>query len=79
MKKMISQPDDWWSAFEVQANRMGYDSISEFMGEAAKAQLPAYIQRKLSQRRGRGNPQFGPGYTPPEKEKGEASCVKNHT
>jgi hypothetical protein len=41
--KQISQPDDWWAAFERMASLEGM-TLSEWVGEACKAR----IQQQMS-------------------------------
>lgn len=52
-RKMLSEPSDWWEAFEQAAAKAGM-SLSEWMGEAAKEKLPARVRKKLSERPGLG-------------------------
>jgi len=46
-RKNISNPRDWWAAFETQARADGM-SLSEWVGECCKANLPKGT--KLSER-----------------------------
>ena len=46
VKKNISQPVSWWDAFAKEAKASGI-SLSEWLGEAAKARLPANTRNKL--------------------------------
>lgn len=48
-RKNITQPADWWAAFETQAKAEGL-TLSAWIGEAAKAKLPVKVAKKLSQR-----------------------------
>ena len=48
-RKNISEPTDWWAAFEAQAEAEGM-SLSEWLGESGKARLPAKVAKKLSKR-----------------------------
>ena len=48
-RKHITQPTDWWAAFQAAAEKAG-KNLSEWMGEAAKAQLPAKAAKQLSDR-----------------------------
>ena len=45
----ITQPADWWEAFRDEAARQGR-SLSEWMGAAAKEQLPPRTAKRLSKR-----------------------------
>lgn len=47
--KLLTQPADWWRAFSVQAQADG-QSLSEWLGECGLANLPAKVQRSLSDR-----------------------------
>lgn len=48
-RKNITQPIDWWTAFEAQAQAEGL-TLSAWIGEAAKARLPQKVAKKLSER-----------------------------
>lgn len=48
-RKNVTQPKDWWLAFEAKATEDGV-TLSQWIGEAAKKQLPAKVVRSLSQR-----------------------------
>ena len=48
-RKNISEPTDWWAAFEKQAKSEGM-SLSAWLGEAGKAKLPTKVAKKLSER-----------------------------
>lgn len=48
-RKHITQPVDWWIAFEKQAQVEG-KSLSAWLGEAAKAKLSPKILKSLSDR-----------------------------
>ncbi len=48
-RKNISEPSDWWNAFEAQAKAEGF-SLSAWLGEAAKAKLPPKVAKKLTER-----------------------------
>jgi hypothetical protein len=48
-RKHITQPVDWWEAFEEQAKAEGV-SLSSWLGEAAKAKLPPKVAKKLTER-----------------------------
>lgn len=48
-RKNITQPSDWWEAFEKQAKSEGM-TLAAWLGEAAKLKLPAKVVKKLSER-----------------------------
>jgi hypothetical protein len=48
-RKNITQPPDWWAAFESQAEKDGV-SLSEWIGEACLDKLPNQLSQKLSPR-----------------------------
>lgn len=48
-RKHITQPSDWWAAFEAQAKAEGA-SLSAWIGEAAKAKLLPKVAKRLSER-----------------------------
>ena len=48
-RRNITQPDDWWAAFELQAKADG-KTLSAWIGDAAKDKLPAKVAKKLSAR-----------------------------
>lgn len=48
-RKNITQPPDWWAAFESAAKAEGM-TLAEWLGEAAKAKLPKATAKKLSKR-----------------------------
>jgi hypothetical protein len=48
-RKNITQPADWWVAFEEAAKAEGV-SLAAWLGEAAKAKLPQKVSKKLSER-----------------------------
>lgn len=48
-RKNITQPADWWAAFARQADADG-QSLSEWVGDCCRANLPTAEQRKLSER-----------------------------
>jgi hypothetical protein len=54
-RKNVTQPDDWWKAFEQAARDADMD-LSSWLGEAAKAMLPPKVSKKLSERATRGRP-----------------------
>jgi len=49
IRKNITQPADWWQAFEAEAERRGLN-LSQFLGLAGLELLPAKTKRKLSER-----------------------------
>jgi hypothetical protein len=48
-RKNITQPADWWAAFEEQAKAEGL-TLAAWLGEAAKAKLPPKVAKKLTER-----------------------------
>lgn len=48
-RKNITQPSDWWAAFQDQAKAEGM-TLAAWLGEAAKAKLPREVVKKLSDR-----------------------------
>ena len=48
-RKNISEPADWWAAFESQAKAEGL-SLSAWIGEAGKAKLPPKVAKNLTER-----------------------------
>ena len=48
-RKHITQPTDWWVAFEEQAKAEGM-TLAAWLGEAAKKQLPPKVAKKLTER-----------------------------
>jgi hypothetical protein len=48
-RKNITQPSDWWAAFEEQAKAEGM-TLAAWLGEAAKAKLPPKVAKKLTER-----------------------------
>lgn len=48
-RKNITQPSDWWVAFEQAAKDYGL-SLSAWAGEAMKAKLPPKAAKKLTER-----------------------------
>ena len=51
--KTMTQPADWWDAFERQAQREGL-TLSEWVGECCKS----YVQGELSERRPANRPKI---------------------
>jgi hypothetical protein len=47
--KNITQPDDWWEAFESAAAEKGL-SLSAWLGNIAKDSLPPKVAKQLSER-----------------------------
>lgn len=60
MRKCITQPEDWWKAFQRAAKQQG-KCLSSWLGEAAKAALPEADSCKLSDR--------APAHRPAAKDK----------
>lgn len=54
-RKNITQPTDWWAAFEAAAEAEGV-SLAEWVGACCKANLPKGVEAKLSERGTRGRP-----------------------
>lgn len=54
-RKCLTQPDDWWRAFEQEAQKRGMP-LAAWMGEVCVAQLPKRVQTKLSERPGAHRP-----------------------
>lgn len=54
-RKNITQPSDWWDAFEA-ASDAGGVSLAEWIGEVCRQRLPASVREQLSERRGPGRP-----------------------
>jgi hypothetical protein len=48
-RKNITQPGDWWAAFEEAAKAEGL-TLAAWLGEAAKAKLPPKVAKKLTER-----------------------------
>lgn len=48
-RKNITQPTDWWAAFEAEAKRRGL-TLSEFIGLAASKMLAKDQKSNLSER-----------------------------
>ena len=54
-RKHITQPSDWWVAFEAQAKAEGL-TLAAWLGEAAKKQLPRKVAKKLTERQPANRP-----------------------
>jgi len=54
-RKCLTQPDDWWRAFEQEAQKRG-KTLAGWMGEVCSAQLTKRVQAKLSKRPGAHRP-----------------------
>jgi len=54
----ITQPADWWAAFEAAASRAGC-SLSEWIGDTCLQALPVKERRKLSERPAAHRPKRG--------------------
>ena len=48
-RKNITQPADWWAAYEAQAKKDG-KSLSAWIGERCNEGLPKSVRKKLSER-----------------------------
>ena len=55
MRKNISQPLDWWTAFERAADKAGVP-LSTWIGRQCKRGLPKDERAKLTERKGPGQP-----------------------
>jgi hypothetical protein len=49
IRKNITQPADWWAAFQAQSEAEGM-TLAAWLGEAAKAKLPPKVAKKLTER-----------------------------
>ena len=58
-RKNISQPADWWLAFEAQATTMGC-TLSEWIGMNCQAFLPDDVRAGLSERPAANRPKKSP-------------------
>jgi hypothetical protein len=56
-RKHITQPADWWAAFKAEADNCGM-TLSEWIGEAGKKQLPKEVRKQLSERPGAHRPKI---------------------
>ena len=56
-RKHITQPTDWWEAFKAEADNRGM-TLSEWIGEAGKKQLPKEVRKQLSERPGAHRPKI---------------------
>lgn len=54
-RKNISQPPEWWEAFQAEADKRG-QSLSEWLGECGVANLPKRVASKLPERPGAHRP-----------------------
>lgn len=57
-RKNITQPADWWNAFEDQASAEGL-SLSEWIGECCIAFLPDNKAQRLTDRPAANRPRLG--------------------
>ena len=48
-RRNITEPSDWWEAFEAAATASGM-TLSAWMGDACVKQLPKTVAKKLSPR-----------------------------
>jgi len=58
-RKNISQPADWWAAYEAEASKQG-KSLSEWMADQCNAALPAKVRKALSERPAANRPRKEP-------------------
>ena len=54
-RKNLIQPVDWWAAFQAEAKREGV-SLSEWLGDCGRANLPKDVKAGLSERATAGRP-----------------------
>lgn len=54
-RRNITQPGDWWAAFDAAAQASGTD-LSAWLGEAGRRMLSRDERKKLSERVTRGRP-----------------------
>lgn len=54
-RKNVIQPIDWWAAFVTEAKREGL-SLSEWLGDCGRANLPKDVKAGLSERPTAGRP-----------------------
>jgi hypothetical protein len=54
-RRNITQPADWWAAFETAAKEDGV-TLSEWLGESGYARLSTRTRKQLSERVSRGQP-----------------------
>lgn len=47
--KTLTEPEEWWSAFEAQAKKEG-KTLSEWLGDAGMEKLPAKVRAMLPER-----------------------------
>jgi hypothetical protein len=55
LRKNLTMPPDWWEAFERAARAAG-ETLSEWIGNAARKALPAEQRKRLSERTPPGRP-----------------------
>lgn len=48
-RKNISQPPEWWLAFQAEADKHG-QSLSEWMGDCCRSNLPKSVAAQLPDR-----------------------------
>lgn len=63
--RKLTQPADWWAAFEAAAAKDGL-SLSEWVGRCCAAGLPESVRRRLPDRRTRGRPRKAANDAAPE-------------
>lgn len=56
-RRNITQPADWWAAFEVESKKEGV-SLAEWVGACCVANLPVSVSRALSERPTVGAPKL---------------------
>jgi len=49
-RRNITQPTDWWAAFEQQATADGWSNLSAWVGDCCRANLDKQRQQGLSER-----------------------------
>ena len=54
-RRNVSQPADWWAAFEAQAQQ-DEQTLSEWLGDCGLANLPRDERKRLSERPGAHRP-----------------------
>ena len=57
-RRQITQPADWWAAFQKQADAEGL-TVSQWLGECGLANLTAAERKQLSKRPAVGAPTKG--------------------
>lgn len=57
--KKLTQPEEWWEAFQAQADKQGVP-LAEWMGQQCLKALPAKVRSKLPERPPANRPKKGP-------------------